>query len=59
MQQTGDASSSRVSLNFAESTSRTHYILKGLDGIGLVGQKVDCLYASMTIYFSSVKITTP
>ena len=48
-----------VSLDFAESASRTHYMLKGLVDTGLVGLKVDYLYDSMRIWFPSVKITSP
>ena len=47
-----------ANLDFAESASRTHYILKGLGESGL-GQKVDYLYDSMRICISSVKITSP
>lgn len=54
-QQTGDTSSTLCSLGSAESTTRTHYILKGHRDHGMAGKKVDFLYVSMGICSSSVE----
>ena len=59
MQQTGDISFPCIVSQFAEPASRTHRILEDLRDVGLVGRKVDFLYGSTGICFSSVKITAP
>jgi len=57
MQRIGNTSHLHDGLQFAKSTSRTHYISKELREGGLVGQKVDYLYVSMRICIYSVEIT--
>ena len=46
-------------MHFTEPASRTHYILKEIRDVGLVGQKVDFLYDSMKICFRFLKLTSP
>ena len=58
MQQTGEISPPSVSLHFAQSVSRTHYILNELLDVGLAGQKVDFLYDSTRICSSFIKLTS-
>lgn len=58
MQQTGKTSPTPDS-HFTDFATRTHYILKELREVGLTGQKVDFLYVSIVIYFSSSKLTLP
>lgn len=43
-----------VDLGFADSASRTHYILKELRKFGLTGRKVDFLYDSMKTSFPRI-----
>jgi hypothetical protein len=59
MQQTGDTSSSRVALGFAESAVQNSLYIARTPDTWVVGQGVDYLYDSMRILLSSVKMASP
>lgn len=59
MRQTGEASSTLCNSHSTEFATRTHYILKELREVGPTGNKVDFLYVSMGIHFSSPEPTLP
>ena len=55
---TGDTSSTSMTY-LTELAIRTHYILKELREVGVTGKKVDFLYVSTGVCFSSFELTLP